>query len=406
MNSICLHNAMVLSFPEAIPHGAVLIENGTIAEVFSEWRFKQTIFKPGVKMIDVQGAYAAPGFIDTHIHGFGGFGADDAVYPEYSALKGRFSPAEDAAASIIQMSRLLVKYGVTAFNPTVYPAPREILIDAVAKVTDAMGREDGASIMGLHIEGPFLSPEKLGVQRPETISEVDIDYMERLWEASSGHIVNMTAAPEIRNMRSLALCCGKKGIVLQAGHTNARFEDMVEGMQVGILHATHMFNAMSKLDQRSPNAVGAILTHPEVSCEIIADGFHVHPNLFKLLAQNKPMDKIVLVSDCLKPADQAEGPYYANGEEMVLSGGLFRRKPDDVIAGTNINLMKSVQNLVKFGFTLEDAVKAASTNPAAVMGYAKKGRIFPGMDADIAVFDKDFSVRATIVGGEIKYDNL
>ncbi|MDR1143677.1 MAG: N-acetylglucosamine-6-phosphate deacetylase [Spirochaetaceae bacterium] len=397
--SICLHNGTVFTGFASMENCSVLAEEGRITDVFSERRFDQRRFEPDVKIIDVDGAYISPGFIDTHIHGFGGYGTDDAVYPGLSSTK-------DAADSIVEMSRLLVKYGVTAFNPTLYPAPGDVLVQAVSAVTAAMGKETGARIMGLHLEGPFISPHKLGVQRPETVSPVDLAYMERLWNAAGGRIVNMTVAPEIKNMRDLALYCIKKGIVLQAGHTDAMYENMVEGMQAGILHTTHLFNAMSKLDQRNPNAVGAVLIHPEMSCEIIADGAHVHPDLFKLLLRDKPIDKIVLITDGLKPTAQEKGPFYANGEEVVFHNGFFQRKMDDVIAGSGLTMIRGIENMVKFGFSLEDAVKAASSNPAQVMRYTHKGTIIPGMDADLTVFDKTFTIRAVLAGGEIKYMDL
>jgi N-acetylglucosamine-6-phosphate deacetylase len=260
--------------------------------------------------------------------------------------------------------------------------------------------------MGLHLEGPFLSPSKLGVQRPETLSLVDLNYMEKLWLAAKGHIVNMTVAPEIKNMRELALFCIRMGIILQAGHTDARYENMVEGMQAGILHTTHLFNAMSRLDHRNPNAVGAVLTHPEMSCEIIADGAHVHPDLFKLLLRTKSIDKIVLVTDGLSPTAQEQGPFFANGDEVIFHDGLFHRKSDDVIAGSGLTMIRGIKNLVDFGFSLEDAVKTASSNPAAVMRYTRKGSIIPGMDADITVFDKEFKVLLTIVGGVLHYNTI
>jgi N-acetylglucosamine-6-phosphate deacetylase len=181
---------------------------------------------------------------------------------------------------------------------------------------------------------------------------------------------------------------------------------MVEGMQAGILHSTHLFNAMSKMEHRNPNAVGAILIHPEMSCEIIADGFHVHPDLFKLLLRDKSIDKIVLVTDGLKPTEQEEGPFFANGEEVVFHDGLFHRKIDDVIAGSGLTMIRGVKNLVKFGFGLEDAVRTASSNPANVMRYRSKGSIIPGSDADIVVFNRDFAVLAVTVGGELKYQNF
>lgn len=385
MGSLCLHNGTVLTGFAAMEHCAVLIEGGVISDVFSQRRFDQKRFGSDVTVIDVAGAYIAPGLIDTHIHGFGGFGTDDAT-----------------TESVVEMSRLLADYGVTAFNPTLYPAESTAMLQAVRRVAAAIGKESGAKIMGLHLEGPFISPERLGVQRPETLSPVDLSFMEQLWEASGGRIVNMTVAPELKNMRELALFCVKKGIILQAGHTNANYENMVEGMQVGILHTTHLFNAMSRLDHRNPNAVGAVLIHPEMSCEIIADGVHVHPDLFTLLRRDKPIDKIVLVTDALKPTEQATGPFIANGEEVVLRDGVFHRKIDDVIAGSSLTMIRGIRNLVRFGFSLEDAVKTASTNPAQVMRFSRKGTIIPGNEADIVVFDNQFQVLATVVGGNLK----
>jgi N-acetylglucosamine-6-phosphate deacetylase len=370
----------------AMEQCAVLIEDGMVVDVFSKKRFEQKHFTPDTTIIDVHEAYIAPGFIDTHVHGYGGYGTDDA-----------------STEAVIEMSRLLTRCGVSAFNPTLYPSEPQHMLEAVANVAAAIGREPGARIMGLHLEGPFLSPARLGVQRPETVRNADIPLMEQLWEAAQGHIVNMTVAPEIKGMRELALFCIKKGIVLQAGHTDANYENMVEGMQAGILHSTHLFNAMSKLDHRNPNAVGTILIHPEMSCEIIADGHHVHPDLFKLLLRDKPVDKIVLITDGLKPTEQEAGPFFANGEEVVFHDGTFHRKLDDVIAGSGLTMIRGVQNMVSFGFSLEDAVKTASSNPAQVMHYTRKGTMLPGSDADLVVFDKNFAILITIVEGEIKY---
>ena len=366
-------------------HCAVLVEDGRIADVFSQKRFQQKRFGPDTEIIDVNESIIAPGFIDTHIHGFGGCGTEDA-----------------SADSILGMSSLLVQYGVTAFNPTLYPAKPPELLTAVKEAASAIGREDGAQIMGLHLEGPFISPERLGAMKSEALMNVDLDFMEKLWEAAGGKIVNMTVAPELKGMRELALFCLKKGIVLQAGHTNAKYENMVEGMQAGILHSTHLFNVMSRMEHRNPNAVGAVLIHPEMSCEIIADGFHIHPDLYKLLLRVKSVDKIVLITDALKPTEQKKGPYFANGDEMIFHDGVFHRKADDVITGSALTMIKGVQNLVNFGFSLEDAVKTASFNPAQVMRYQNKGSIIPGKDADLVVFSRNFHVMAVAARGIIK----
>jgi N-acetylglucosamine-6-phosphate deacetylase len=385
MNSICLHNGTVMTSFAAMEHCAVFVEDGRISDVFSEKRFEHKNFDSDTQIIDVNEAIIAPGLIDTHIHGFGGWGTEDS-----------------STESIIEMSRLLVQYGVTTFNPTIYPMESERMIEAVRAAASAIGKEDGAQVIGLHLEGPFISPERLGVMKAGTVHNVDLAFMEQLWEAAEGRIVNMTVAPELKGMRELALFCLKKGIVLQAGHTEAQYENMVEGMQAGILHSTHLFNAMSSMKHRNPNAVGAVLIHPEMSCEIIADGFHIHPDLYKLLLRDKPVDRIVLVTDALKPTEQAKGPLLANGEEVIFQDGVFHRKADNVIAGSALTMIKGVQNLVNFGFSLEDAVKTASFNPAQVMRYRNKGAIIPGYDADLVVFSKNFRMMVVLARGVIK----
>lgn len=389
MKSICLHNGTIITGYTLMERCSLLIEDGKIADVFNERRFEQKSFPPSTLVYDVEGAYITPGFIDEHIHGIGGYGTDDRT-----------------AEAILEMSKILVQYGVTAFCPTIYPDLIADMKKSIRAVVEAMGHEEGAHIMGIHLEGPFVSPEKLGVQRPETIQPVDMELMEDLYKTAEGHIVNMTVAPELKGMRELALYCVSKGITLQAGHTNASYDNMVEGMQAGILHSTHMFNAMSSLHHRDPNAVGAILIYPEMACEIIADGHHVHPDLVKLLLRDKPVSKIVLVTDALKPTEQQQGPFFANHEEVYFSDGVFHRKADDVIAGSALTMIKGVRNLVSYGIPIEQAVKMASSNPARILGFPKKGSLVPGFDADVAVFDKQFNVLASIVGGEFKKNLL
>ena len=308
MPQIVLHNGTLLAGYASMDNCAVLVEDGRIGDVFSERRFEQKRFDSDATILDVGGANIAPGLIDSHIHGFSGYGTEDL-----------------SADAVAAMSDRLGRYGVTAFCPTIYPMDEGDMLAAIEACVAAMGREPGARIMGVHLEGPFISPERLGVQRPEFVRPVDLDLMERLYAAGKGRISNMTVAPELKGMRELALYCLKRGIVLQAGHTDATYENMLEGMQAGILHSTHFFNAMSRLHHRDPGAVGAIMIHSEMSCEIIADGRHVHPGLIKLLMRDKPISKLVLVTDSLKPTEQYDCPLFANREEVYLKDEVFLR---------------------------------------------------------------------------------
>ena len=381
--AICLHNATVLTGFSVMENCAVYIKNNRIADVFSERRFLQKQFNPKVKIINANGAYIAPGFIDTHIHGIGGYGTDD-----YEA------------DSILKMSEILARYGVTSFIPTLYAAPEKEMTRGIKAIVKAMRHEKGAHILGMHLEGPFISPERLGVQSPNSISPVDLPLMKRLWKASKGKIINMTLAPELKHTRELALFCIEQGIIMQAGHTNATYQNMQEGMQVRIMHTTHLFNAMSRMHHRDPGAVGAVLIHPELSCEFIADGIHIDPNLIKLLVQYKPLDKLVVVTDSLKPTKQKAEHLFANNEEVYLDK-CFYRKSDNVIAGSAMTMIDSVKNLVSWGLSVEQAIQMSSANPAQVLKLSNKGIIAPGYDADLVVFNQDFHIIHTILNGQI-----
>lgn len=168
-NAVCLHNATVLTGFSVMPHCAVYIKNNRIADVYNEERFRQKKFGPKVKIINVNGAYIAPGFIDSHIHGIGGFSVDEADYK-----------------SILRMSETLAACGVTSFIPTIGATAEKALMPKIKAILKAMGKEKGARILGIHLEGPFLSPEKIGGQQQDGISPVDIPYMERIWKASKG----------------------------------------------------------------------------------------------------------------------------------------------------------------------------------------------------------------------------
>lgn len=388
--TMCLKNARVYTGYTYLPNGAVIIKDGKIHDVVGEERLSKLSLDPDTEIIDLQGNIVSAGFVDTHIHGLHGFGTEDG-----------------SVDSILGMSEALLDYGVTSFCPTIYPQPDQDFLSSLHACRDAIGNEPGAKIRGMHLEGPFISKEKRGAQKEECIKDVDLDLMKYFVEETGGNIALMTVAPELKNMRELALYCTKQGIVLSAGHTSATYEQMVEGMQTGILHSTHFFNAMRKLHHRDPGCVGAILIHPEISCELIADGIHVHPSLVKLLLKEKPVDKVVLITDALRPTKQKCGCLLANKREVYLTDeNIFRHKDDDVIAGSASTMISGIQNLSGWGISMEQALRMASTNPATVLRMDKTGALIPGMLADIAVIDDSFNIKMTIVAGEIKRNNF
>ncbi|NIZ18673.1 N-acetylglucosamine-6-phosphate deacetylase [Entomospira culicis] len=392
MPTICLFNGKIYTGVAVIEAGALIIDGDHIEDVVTMDRLKKKSLPSDTLYIDLQGKSIAPGFIDTHIHGLEGF---DTAHGELEDFLG--------------ISAGLPRIGVTSFCPTLYPQQEADMLKAIHFGAQAMGKESGAVIHGLHLEGPFISCNKLGVQRPETIKSVDIDFMKRMQEAGGDAIRIMTVAPELKNMRDLALhCAHTSNTILSAGHTDATYDNMMEGIQAGILHCTHMFNAMRSLHHRDPGGVGAILIHPDFSCELIADGVHVHPALVKLLLDNKPSNKIILVTDALAPTMQSgEGPFFANGEEVYMSEeGIWRRKKDGVIAGSALTLDRAVLNMTKWGTSRESALRMAATNAALLLNKEiEVGYLLPEKFADFIIFEESsMEIQATYVRGVCKYE--
>lgn len=392
MATTLLLNGTIVSTSLKMEGYALFIDSdGKIGEMFPMEHLPYKSFPSTTRKIDVKGGYIAPGFIDTHLHGIGGFGTED-----YES------------ASILGMSERLADFGVTAFFPTIYTDTRDNMIAATRAVSSAIGHEKGAKILGIHLEGPFLSLEKKGAQNPAGIVDVDIALFDQLLEAGEGHVVCMTVAPEIDKIAQLALHAHNKGVLLLAGHSDATYEEALEGMGLGILHTTHCFNGMEPIHHRNIGLAGAALLEKEIHCEIIADGAHVSPPMVRLLLKNKEPSKVVLITDSLKPAALTEGPFIINGEEAILGKGnaFYMAKKPDLMMGSSLTMLEGVKNLVSWGSTVEDAVAMGSTTPAKVYSLEGVGSLSPGYTADIAVFDEEFNLKGTFVNGQLIRDNF
>ncbi len=384
-NSLLIKNANLITDSSSKQNCGILVsQDGRIADVFDIEDY-DLLRHDANDVYDAKGQTVTAGLIDTHIHGIGGFGTEDAK-----------------TESILKMSDCLANFGVTGFLPTLYAGkPQKMETEALA-ILEAMGKEKGATILGVNFEGPFLSPLKAGAQDPTSISEPDEDIFNRFIELCKGHLVCMTIAPELKNVEKIASIAQKENIVLLAGHTNASYNQAEAGVELGIKHATHMFNAMPSIGHRDPAVSGAALIDDRFSCELIADGVHVNKDLVKYVAQSKPSGKVVLITDSLKPASLGEGNFTANGLNVVLGerGAFVNADNPALLCGSALTLNKAVANLSSWGVNKEQTIDMATKNPATIYGFKEIGIIKKGHLANISVFDENFNAIAVFIKGK------
>ena len=335
-------------------------------------------------MIDGTGLLAIPGFIDTHIHGFGGQGTEDGK-----------------AEAILTMSRELGKVGVTTFFPTIYTDTMERITQDERAIVEAKGSEEGALIGGIHIEGPFISPNKIGAQNPLGRKDPSVEIFEKIIDEGHGYVRAMTCAPELDGIDEIAKLARKYSVVLLMGHTDATYEEAQRGIELGIRHTTHLFNAMTGLVHRHPGVVGAALINDKAYVEIIGDGKHVHKDIVKFVIKTKGADKVAVITDSLRPTNQKSGKLTANGVEVEMGDGLWVTKGNtDLIQGSALNMHKAFTNLISWGLPIEQAVKVTSTTPAAIYGLSDRGSLDSGKRADIVLLDNKLDISKVIIGGK------
>ena len=359
--------------------GSVLIEDGKITAIETDttkfWNFD--------KKIDLAGRYLIPGFIDSHIHGMGGY-----------------SFQNQSSTDVTQASQTLASYGVTSFVPTISRSSSQDseIIDDIKAIIAAKGKENGAQILGIHLEGPFLSPEKRGGQSAAGIIPINLNLIEKLWEVSQGNILTMTVAPELDKIEELVAFCKDKNIKLQAGHSAATYEQMDRAAKLGIKHITHTFNAVSGLHHRQPGIIGYTLENDDISCELIADGYHVVPPVAKILFKCKPDNKIMIVTDAQKYSKTGIKSFIENNIEYHAEEYIYRAE-DHTLVGSNISMLDGFRNLISWGISLEQAILATSSNIAQYLNLPT-GKIEIGYNADFVILNHDLSLYKTIIRGQ------
>ena len=369
--------------PDAVVEGKALAfdtQSGTIHGIVDA-------YPAGADVIDAAGCYVAPGLVDIHIHGYLGEDTCDAK-PE----------------GIRKMAEGVAKNGVTSFLPTTMTVAKQEIVaalDAVRSVKEESGSWQGAEILGVHAEGPFINPSKKGAQAEENILVPDADFILE----NADIIKSVTLAPEMDKDHAAIKAPAKDGRVLVSmGHTDATFDEAMSATRDGVSHATHLFNAMSALAHRNPGVVGAALAADHVSVEVIADTFHINPGLYSIIAKAKG-DKMVLITDCTRAGGMPDGEYDLGGQPIFLKG-IECRLADGTIAGSVLKLNSAVKNVLNHtALPVHEVFNMASLNPATAIGCADRiGSLEAGKDADIIIADENITVLRTIKKGKTIYE--
>ena len=376
----------------AIINGRIVLPNQILENSVLLYDEKITGFVPAneipadAEIIDAKGNLVIPGLVDMHIHGYLGEDASDGSFD-----------------GIRTMAEGVAKNGVTSFLPTTMTVSYDELRAAFAQIRKGMEESrkstwQGAQILGVNAEGPFINPSKKGAQAGENIRPGDAAFLQEYLDI----IRVFTIAPEMPgNMDCIREMAGK--CLISMGHTGATYDEAAAAIEAGVGHVTHLFNAQTPLMHRDPGVVGAALTDDRVSTELIADAFHVNAHLFPLVARMKG-DKLVLITDCTRAGGLEDGEYTLGGQPIFVKG-IECRLADGTIAGSVLKLNYAVYNLLSnTKLPVWEAVNAASLNPAKRIGVdGCKGSIEPGKDADFAIVNDRFDVIATIIAGRTVY---
>lgn len=381
-----------LVFPDKVRSGCILADNGVIIAINERFDTKDC------EVIDCCGLYLSPGFIDLHVHGGGGF----------SAMSGKVD-------DILSMCGAHAYHGTTSIAPTTLAAPVDKILNAVNAISDAKRVCTKANILGVHLEGPYLSYEMRGAQSPEDII-TPADFAPEHFFDASGDIVMMGAAPEIDGGLALGAAIAKRGITASVAHSNARFSLVEEALYYGYSDITHIFSACSTITRENLLRVGGVveagLALDAYTTQFIADLRHLPPELIRLIYKCKGADGAYAITDGLEFAasDMDEGRVYTqeNGVDVVYDDGVMKLADYSSLAGSVATTGALLRNLYcSAGIPLYDAVKMLTQTPARVVNVQKhKGALQVGLDADLVLFDEQVNIKLVCVGGSIIRNDL
>ena len=389
-----LANGTVITPIRALHSSSVIVEGGRIAAVLPS---DQVEMQEQDRVIDVGGAYIAPGFIDIHTHGAGGHDFMDG-----------------SVEAIMEAARTHLRYGTTTIMPTTLTSDLDELFDTLDKFAQAKSKlKDGPNLHGLHLEGPYFSREQAGAQDPRYIKNPDPDEYRRI-VGYSGEVKRWTIAPELPGALEMGRYLSERGILCSMGHTNAVYEDVVAAVENGFRLVTHLYSAMSGVRRinayRYAGVIESALLLDELTVEVIADGVHLPKSLLQLTYKLKGPDRICLVTDSMRGAGMPEGESILgslkDGQRVIIEDGVAKLPDRSAFAGSVSTSDRLVRTMVKLAeVPLVDAVKMVTLTPAKLLGIAeRKGQIAPGKDGDLVVFDADINVSLVMVGGQVRFE--
>lgn len=382
MTHTTLIHAQALTPDQNIPDAFILLSDGKIIRV--EPFSGQEI--PEGTVIDASGLLVSPGWIDIQLNG--GFGLDFTDNPE----------------TIWEVARQLPRFGTTSFLPTIITSPLE-KIDRALEILHhgPPSGWTGASPLGLHIEGPFLNPQKKGAHNPKHLQMPDARKITH-WSRENG-IWLVTLAPELDGAPAAIQALTSRGVVVSAGHSTATFEQAQQAFAQGVTCGTHLYNAMPSLLHRDPGLPGALLTSPGVSFGIIADGIHCHPSMLKLAWNARSRDGLILVTDAMGAMGMPPGKYLIGDFEANVDA-VSARLPDGTLAGSILTTDAALQNMMKWlHLPAAEIIPALTSTPARLFNLPHKGHLSPGYDADLVLITPEGKLVKTIIGGQVLFSN-
>ncbi|KIL39852.1 N-acetylglucosamine-6-phosphate deacetylase [Gordoniibacillus kamchatkensis] len=381
MTATLIRNVRLIDGPDPRP-GCVLVRGTAIEAVAAGDHAAEYAAD---REMDGNGHMLLPGMIDVHIHGADGYDMMDGT-----------------TRSVEAVSAACARTGCTSFLATSVSSSIEDLMAMISSVSRVVGKEPGARIAGIHIEGPYLNAKRKGMQNEQFLRHPDLEEMSAIVRAAGPLVRMVTLAPELPGGLDMIAFLKERGIIAAVAHSDATYEEAKMAFRTGASHVTHCFNGMRPIHHRDPGLIVAALEERDVSVQAIVDDVHLHPAIVRLLHREKGPDNMVLITDALQAMGLGDGTYSFGGHEVTVSHGVARLA-DGTLASSTVTMNEALAKAVRAGIPLRDAAAMATQTPADLLGLTAKGRIAPGADADLVLLNDRFEVMWTMVSGNTVY---